>query len=45
MTAGALPGVKDDLNDFEDKEERRFRDDEQLIKDDFNQYENEWENE
>jgi hypothetical protein len=45
MTAGALPGVKDDLNDFEDKEERRFRDDEQLIMDDFNQYENEWENE
>ena len=31
--------------DFEDKEERRFRDDEQILKDDVNQYENEWEDE
>jgi hypothetical protein len=31
-----------DWREFEDKEERRFRDDEQIIKDDLNQYENEW---
>jgi len=38
------PSVSD-WREFEDKEERRFHDDEQLIKDDVHQYRDEWNDE